>query len=209
MPADVSDFLLKEYDAAKELTFEIDELRNKISTFYATLATLAVAALGLFVKSGDKPAHEQLGYTLPVVMLAVGAMGFLVIRALARLRAVQLEHFRIMNNIREHFLADAEELELQSVVELSSETLPTPNRRSGSYMWVAMVILVSAVFIASSTYTTFVVSKRGTEFFKWIVTIGIFVAVCRVQDVLYLDAAQPRPKSSSHRTVRDATSRPA
>lgn len=192
---DEQTFLLKEYDSANELTFAVDELRNKISTFYGAFVTITFAGLGLFVKSGDQQqtASQQLGASLPILTFTLGVIGLFVVRALGRMRAAQLEHFRIINNIREYFLkADAA---LWSAVELSRETLPgRPTRKSGSYMWAAMVIFLSAALLGCAVFQTLAAWDQFCTAANYVLSIVAFLLAFAIEDRLYLDAAQPPPR---------------
>ena len=93
---------------------------------------------------------------LYVFVLVIGLMGLLVIAVLAKLRSVQLEAYRIINNIRREFLTEAPHL--WYVVEKSRYTLPKPTMRSGTYFWILMVVLVSA---ALSGFGVFLLSKAA------------------------------------------------
>jgi hypothetical protein len=190
MPKKVDDFLLKEYETARDLTFEVDELRNKLSTFYAGFATVAFAGLGLFVKSGPTTSDVivQLGWTLPVILVVLGCTGALLIIALAKLRSVQLEHFRIMNNFREYFIE--KDVELWNVVELSRTTLPKPGWKSGSFMWVAMVITLSATVCGSAAFAA---SKLlFVDCAKWPIAFVACLLVWLVEYRLYFtNATEP------------------
>jgi hypothetical protein len=55
-----------------------------------------------------------------------------------------------MNNVREHFLGD--DPLLWNVVELSRATLPVPNRSSGTFMWLSMILVVSALSTGLGLY---------------------------------------------------------
>jgi predicted small metal-binding protein len=187
-----AEFLLKEYDAAKELTFHIDELRAKLTSYFIALSGLALTALSLLFSSAEKsnPDEELIRWTVAFAFFGVGVVGAVVVRIIARLRRAQLESFRIMNNIREHFLGD--DVKLWNVVELSRETLPEPTRKSGSYLWVLAIQLLSTVglgfglYIFVSPLTDWVGRNVG------IAIAGIIaVAFFRWLDLTYLRRARP------------------
>ncbi len=48
------EFLLKEYDAAQQLTYHVDELRGKLTQFFLIFTGFATAALTLLVKGEAK-----------------------------------------------------------------------------------------------------------------------------------------------------------
>jgi hypothetical protein len=194
-------YLLKEYDSAVTLTNNLDELRNKFTSFYLVFTGTAVAAISFMLQGQLKvQVFGEVEYIVAYVMLFVALCGTFVIRGIARLRKVQLEHFGIINNIRDYFLQD--NCELKTVVQLSSMTLPRPSLTSGSYMWVLLVmftssslagggillllnkgILVNLPWVPSSTEWT------GAE--NASVAAFSFVIVLLVQNWLYFRVAQP------------------
>jgi len=144
---DTNEFLLWEYDSANKLTLHIDEVRGRLTNFYFAFGSSAGAGL-LFLLSGK---IEKIFFVTPVnvvtsLIIFVGLVGFVAVGIIARLRRVQIEHFRIVNNIRSYFIE--ERIELWNVVELSSQTLPKPSFKSGSYLWTLVIVLVSSFFFA-------------------------------------------------------------
>ena len=156
----VDEFLLREYESAKELTFHVDDLRAKLTGYFITLFGLAAAGVSLLAGGANSTSADRLVKgILAVAFLAVGATGFVIVLIVARLRRVQFEHFRIMNNIREHVLGDR--VDLWNVVELSHETLPQePIRTSGSYFWVATIGTIGGFALGIGLYlTTFLATQ--------------------------------------------------
>lgn len=144
-------FLLKEYDAAQQLTFHIDELRNKLTGLYLTFAGVAVAGVAVLIKGEiESTVFDRIEGLVATLLLIVALIGWIVVLGLARLRRVQIEYFGIINSIREHFLG--QDYELWNRVQVSRQTLPTPNRRSGTYMWLLLVILASSSLMGFSVY---------------------------------------------------------
>jgi hypothetical protein len=181
--------LLKEYESARELTYQIDELRSRLTTYFVTLAGVAVAGLSLTLKDFTSSSQYLRSTLVGLLFLAVAGVGILTVVILARLRRVQLEHFRIIDNIRAHFLGD--DYELWNVVELSAQTLPKPTRRSGTYFWLLMIELVSW---GSATLGAYVLMRRAHHVLAgWsavtLAAVGALVVMLAV-DVLYLRLAQ-------------------
>ncbi len=185
------DFLLKEYDSALRLTYHIDELRAKLTSFYVTFSGIAGAGLIMLLKG---EAGNTTGFipeeVVSVLMCFVGLIGLVIVGIVARLRRAQLEHFRIINNIRTHFLR--EDIELWNVVELSAFTLPAPNRKSGSYMWVFLIMLIASFFLAFSTfiYTHLALALITATISKWLSLVLFAVFLC-VYDRVYMILAAP------------------
>ena len=189
-------FLFEEYRAAKELTFHVDGLRAKVTSYFIALAGLALTALSVLFSAVDRKENEGLiRWDVTLTSLGLAVLGVLVVLIVARLRRVQLESFRIMNNVREHFLGG--DVELWNVVELSRRTLPKPRRWSGSHFWVASVQIVSGVGLAVGLYmlmTPIGDVLPGSASIPVAVAAGI--ALSAGLDFVYLRLARPpaRPR---------------
>ena len=144
-PTAIDEFLFREYESARQLTFHIDELRNRLSSFYVALAGVTGTGLGVAATASESGTNvAQPGGIFLILLATVGLIiGFI----LARLRSVQLEHFRIMNNIRARFLEHNPEL--WNVVELSVDTLPEPRMTSGTFGWTVMIALATSSILAT------------------------------------------------------------
>ena len=185
-------FLLKEYDSAAQLTYHIDELRNKLTGFFLTFAGIASAALGILLRGQASGGIFALPELVVAIMLGlVSFVGIIITVILARLRRAQIEHFQIINNIRTNFLKD--DFKLWNIVQLSQKTLPCPSRKSGSYFWLLLIIIVSSSLFTASIYLIF--SKTFSMDPKWAYicsAIG-FVMLVLVQDKIYFLLATPPP----------------
>lgn len=185
------EFLLKEYDAAVRLTFHVDELRSRFTNLFITISSAAAAGISLLLQG--PPADNEFGQVeavLAIMLVLVALVGIVVIAVIARLRRVQLEHFRITNNIRKYFLGN--KIPLWNVVELSSETLPIPNRSSGTYFWSLVIMLINSYSLGLAIYlfsahiwlianpnSSFVIAAVGAIAFVW------------GQNVIYFRLAMP------------------
>jgi len=186
-------FIMKEFENAATLTFHIDNLRNTLTGFFLTFAGLAAAGLAFLLKG---EASFDLGLPLPALIAGLlaflGVLGLAAIKILAKLRGVQLEHFRIMNNVRKHFLGDNHAL--WNVVQLSDKTLPKPNRGSGTYYWLVMIMLVTALLFASAA---FLMLTRTPAFpghgHPSIFSACVFLILLVLEDQMYLRGAASRP----------------
>lgn len=179
-----------EYQNAAQLTYHIDEMRNKVTGFWLSFVGVAVAGLAILIKGEFILLGEAKNYILAGLFFLIGILGVIMTCILARLRAVQLEHFGIINNIREFFVGNyAAHL---TVVQLSSKTLPKPTRTSGSFYWLLLITLVGAVMFGFAAYFVAIGYNSATASFFW--SAGITVAAYAAQDTLYFKLAQPRPK---------------
>jgi hypothetical protein len=193
-------FLLKEYDAASQLTYHIDELRNKLTGLFLIFVGLAVGGLTLLIKGEAKDLFEPVRL-IALLFVVISLLGFLVVGILARLRKVQLEHFRIINNIRKHFLGS--NATLWKVVELSEITLPLPqhlsgsaNRSSGSYLWVLIIVFINSLVVATSSYLIIVkiYALVGATCGRLMALLGLLILIL-IQDQAYFSlAAPPEPR---------------
>jgi hypothetical protein len=175
------EFLLKEYDTAVQLTFHVDEMRSKFTNLFITLVGVAAAAVSLLLQGSAN--NNQLGnyeVLLGVFLLLLGLTGILVVSVIAKLRRVQLEHYRITNNMRKHFLGS--NYSLWNVVQLSDRTLPSPTRTSGTYFWTLILILINSYVVGLGIYLLL----RRLDF----TVMGTFLFII-IQDMLYFRLAVP------------------
>ena len=179
-------FLLKEYETAAQLTYHIDTLRDRLTAFFVTVTGIAVAGLSIVLKGETNAQTVSLATGVSATLfIVVAVLGGLVVAILARLRRAQIEHFRIMNNVREHFLGD--ELKLWDVVELSNQTLPTPNRRSGTFMWLALILVVSGFAAGLGVYViVHDVIEGASNTLAWALAVVAFTMVPGALQALYL-----------------------
>jgi hypothetical protein len=185
-------FLLKEYETAAHLTYHIDQLRDRLTAFFVTVTGIAVAGLSIVLKGEAGRDSASLAVVVSALLFVVVAvLGGLVVAILARLRRAQIEHFRIMNNVREHFLGD--DPVLWNVVELSRATLPAPSRTSGTFMWLSMILVVSALSTGLGLYI-FVhdVFHGASDELVWTVVVaGAAMVPLGLQAIYFAMAAVP------------------
>ncbi len=185
-------FLLQEYESATKLTYHIDELRNSITGFFLTFSGLAAAGLALLLK-GEVNTKVNLGevffkspsIVVAFLLLLVVAVGIIMVCILGRLRRAQVEHFGIINNIRSYFLRT--NCELWDVVQLSAKTVPVPNRKSGTYLWTVLLIVVGSCLLSFCSFLFLVGCLR--PMFLTIIAMAVFIASFWLQDRLYFKCA--------------------
>lgn len=181
-------FLVEEYKNASQLTFHIDTLRNKIISFFLTFLGIMVAGVVAYIK-GDLDASPKINPELFIglFILISWLLGGIIILILGRLRRVQIEHFRIINNIRSYFYE--ENITLWNVTQLSVKTLPSPNRYSGTYFWIFTIILVSSLMLPLSLYM--MLEKMYSYQVFNIAMVCLYFASIILFDRLYLRFATP------------------
>lgn len=193
-------FLIKEYESASQLTYHIDELRNKLTSFFLTFSGVAIAGIALLLKGEAKENVFEAYRLVAILLMIIGCLGVCVVAILARLRRAQLEHFRIINNIRKYFLR--ENTDFWNVVQLSDKTLPMPenlsklkNRTSGTYLWLFLILLVTGVIFSASLYL-FVVKVCSVVGVKtgFALSIVALMGLVTLQDLLYFALASPPPE---------------
>ncbi|MEN3281420.1 MAG: hypothetical protein V7607_2560 [Solirubrobacteraceae bacterium] len=189
-PSRAEQLLLKDYDNAAQLTYHIDGLRDRVTVFFVTMAGIAAAGLSVVLKDQTRSALAL--DLVAALFLLVAVLGLPVVLILARLRAVQLEHFRILSKIRSHFYgADAD---LWNTVELSATTLPQPSRGSGTYMWLSAILLVAAFSAGVGAYFLAAVANDWVaNGVAWVIACGSAALWALVLDLSYFQLASPPP----------------
>jgi hypothetical protein len=184
-----STFLLAEFENSNQLTYHIDGLRSSLIGFFLLFAGAAGAGLAILIKDEANEAKPVLIKLVIFLLALVGVLGTLSVIVLAKLRGVQLERFRIINNIREHFLG--ENKDLWNIVELSRFTLPAPTRKSGTYFWTLQVELLVAVHFGLAVFllhngTIYPVRDESLISASLVGIFSLFII-----DFLYLRLARP------------------
>lgn len=173
---------------AGKLTYHIDELRNKLTSFFLTFAGAGGVAITIMVR-GEQVAFLS-GNLLAAMLFVIAALGITIVAILARLRRAQIEHFRIINNIRAYFLED--NYGLWNVVQLSEKTLPEPNRRSGTYMWTLLITIVICFLASLSAYLAVGAYKVISHtYWPFGIAVSVFLVTLLCVDKMYLLFAEP------------------
>mgnify|MGYP003529863046 FL=1 len=194
MAADQSqknEFLLKEYDTAIQLTLHVDELRSRFTNLFITIAGVVAAVISLLLQENTNGnTFGKLEVVAGIILILIALVGLLVIAVIARLRKVQLENFRITNNIRKHFLGNS--YSLWNVVELSGDTLPMPNMHSGTYYWSMVIMLLNSYTAALAIYLFLAqVWKLATPPNSFVLAIVGGLIFIVLQNVIYFRLAIP------------------
>jgi hypothetical protein len=198
------EFLFKEYETAVALTNHIDELRDKLSSFFMTFTGLAGAAISFLILDSNRNTTDQASHPIfnslaePIIatLSIVGFIGIVIIAIMGKLRAVQLEHFRIISNIRVYFFKS--NYELWNVVQLSAKTLPKPRLWSGTYFWFLTIALISSALFGAAAFFSIRVSawRDGTPYMVG----AVFFLVLLATHWLYFYTATPPPPQTYSET---------
>jgi hypothetical protein len=181
----MDEYLFKELEMASKLTFHIDELRHKVTSFFLSFIGIAGVAMSIIIKGEFNTKNKFFSESnLPFLLFFVAILGGIVIFILGRLRRSQIEHFRIINNIREHFLK--KDMEYWNIVQLSDKTLPTPNHSSGTYFWTLLIIVVNSALVTLATAILLQQDKSCIAYSMFALIASLFVC-----DSIYFYSAQP------------------
>jgi hypothetical protein len=148
MQSSRSSILLLEYERSSEFCNHVDDVRNVITSFFLTVAGVAVLAVDRF-SSGDLKSGPLGSPALRAmfVLLAVSLLGFLFVLVISRLRRVQLERYSIMNGILDTLLEGDD----RGLIPFTNSNIPGQpsaaalrRRATGSYFWTLILVLPSA-----------------------------------------------------------------
>jgi hypothetical protein len=177
-------FLVEEYKTAVKLTYHIDRLRNNLTKFFLIFGGVAVGGVTILLRGEGKHSFFGKATVIGSLLFVVSLMGILIVAVLARLRKVQIEHFHIINNIRKYFIRD--DSTLSDVVVLSDRTLPSPNRYSGTYIWLCMImVLNSVIFTLSLCLIVVDFDKLLCPPLAFLGAFAIFLLFIVAQDYIY------------------------
>jgi hypothetical protein len=147
---DKTDFLIEEYNSAVKLTYHIDELRNKLTSFFLIFTGISASVLSLYFEDKIKNVKIDQDSSLALILIFISIIGLIIIAILGKLRKVQFEHFNIINNIRVYFLKGIEDYE--KITVLNTQTLPKESLKSGSFLWTLLISITASIIFAISIY---------------------------------------------------------
>ena len=183
-------FLVEEYKSSIELTFHIDSLRNKLTSFFISIAGIGIAGLLLLLKKeGDDSNISNLNEIVATLLFLVALIGHLFVLVLAKIRKVQLEYFGIINNIKKYFYTN--DYDFWNISQLSIKTLPKPRAFSGTYYWllIIQVLNVTILFLG-----IILIQDLLNEIFSFkgllILSATTFISLV-IQNVAYFCSAKP------------------
>jgi len=200
-----NEFLLREYETAVKLTYHADEVRNKLTSFFLTGSGAAVAAVAFLLKERtDARILGQPEAIVAIFLFLIALVGLMIVGVLAKLRRVQLEHYRIINNIRSYYLGT--DYSLWNVVELSKNTLPLPSRHTGTYFWLSTILLLNSFLISLSVYLLIVkVCFLVDSSLGYLIALGVLLICLVIQDNVYFTEVAPPPQPNYSKDNFDFT----
>jgi hypothetical protein len=160
-------FLIKEYDTATKLIFHIDELRNKLTALFLSIASIGAAGLAVLFK-GESGNYVKI--TILMSLLTISLVGVLIVMILGRLRSNQIEHIRISDKIREYFI-ECNDYRLWNIIEKSVKTQPKPKVGSTPYYWVMIIIMVGSLAFALFVYFCYLyLVGMDSDYVYWLIS---------------------------------------
>lgn len=180
-------FILEEYKNANELTYHIDTLRNNLTNFYFILVGIASAAFFAILR--DR-VYDFLSFAAFVSFL-IGLIGIIDVLILAKLRSVQLEYFRIINNIRDEVLGTDLAARWRRAIELSNETLPKKDKiTTGSHYWALSIVLIDTTLLEVALYEW--IWFQLSCLLTGILAVVSVLVLIGLQEVCYFKTSRPR-----------------
>jgi hypothetical protein len=181
--------LLEDYKNAAQLTYHVDSLRDRLTAFFVAITGLTGAGLSIALK--DDPAGPAVDIATALLLL-LAVLGVVVTLIVARLRSVQIEHFRIISKIRQHFYQD--DAAIWAAVELAPGRVPRPTHTSGSFMWFACIAIVACVAAGLGMYFVVHEATQAMRNSHALVAAAVTAAVwLTLLERLYMWRAQPPP----------------
>lgn len=166
-------FLIEEYKSAIQLTFHVDNQRVQLTKFFITFVGIILGGF-LALNNSEKSLFFMFsGFFFGSVLFFLWLIGAIIIAIMARLRKVQLEHFRIVLNIRKSFGND--DINFWNAVQLSELTIPKgPNWSSGTFYWMTLVIVINSSLIPLAL--SFCLDPYNTCYF-FILGLSLFISI--------------------------------
>ena len=192
MEDEKQEFILEEYRTATQLTFHIDSLRNKVTGFFLSFAGLISGLLFIVIESKQNELIINTGLTVFSTCSFVAVIGLIVTCITAKLRHVQLEHFLIINNIRDYFIDIEKDKKLRKTLVLNSGTLPNARFFSGTYFWGMLIILTSSTIFSIGMY--FILDNI-------LISVVVFIGYFIILNFVYFRLAV-YPKKTFFQTLR-------
>jgi hypothetical protein len=146
---DLDDILKAEYDYIANTTFQANEDRSRVASFYfVTLGSLVAAILGSMVSANDLKSVSLAFSGLFVVLTVLGA---LTLAQLARLRAAWHESAQAMNQIKDYYIKHYKEI--KPAFKWRAGTLPpTDKPNSIANLMAAEIAFLGSITSAAAMY---------------------------------------------------------
>jgi FtsH-binding integral membrane protein len=146
---DLDDILKAEYDYIANTTFQANEDRSRVASFYfVTLGSLVAAILGSIFSANDLKSVSLAFSGLFVVLTVLGA---LTLAQLARLRAAWHESAQAMNQIKDYYIKHYKEI--KPAFKWRAGTLPpTDKPNSIANLMAAEIAFLGSITSAAAMY---------------------------------------------------------
>lgn len=181
-------FLVEEYKNANALTFHIDRIRNQQVSFFLTFLGIIIGGVVTYYKGDFKTSlHFDPDIFIGGLLCLGWLLGLVLVGNLGRLRRVQIEQFGIINNIREHFYK--QQYYYWNIIQLSEKTLPQPNRKSGTYLWISSLMMLNSLLLPLAVY--FLVLPPLYLYIRVPIVLMIYTSTYFLTDKIYFWYAKP------------------
>ncbi len=146
---DLDDILKAEYDYIANTTFQANEDRSRVASFYfVTLGSLVAAILGSMISANDL---ESVSLAFSGLFVVLTVLGALTLAQLARLRAAWHESAQAMNQIKDYYIKHYKEI--KPAFKWRAGTLPpTDKPNSIANLMAAEIAFLGAITSAAAMY---------------------------------------------------------
>ncbi len=175
------DMLIAEFNYIAQTAFQANEDRARVASFYVvSVGSFIAAILGTqFLTEKFDPRTANIAFAGLFFLLT--GMGTLTIIQLSRLRSAWHESAIAMNQIKEYYIANLNESNLDQAIRWRVETLPDKYKRNSiAYLLAIQVALLSALTFGAATFFLLQGSNAGV-FWLWSSTITFSVIAYFVQ----------------------------
>ena len=159
-PLDPNEILIAEYNYIAQTAFQANEDRARVSTFYmVTLGSLVAAILSSQFITFNLPGAY---WAFAVLFTLVSSIGILTLLQLVRLRQAWLDSALAMNQIKDFYIQNIRNVNLEGAFRWKAATLPKKYKLwSISFLLALQVALLGGVMLGSAVICI------GLGFNKW------------------------------------------
>ena len=145
------DLLSAEYEYIASAAFQANEDRARVSTYYiVTFGTLVAALFSLQVDNNDL---GNIHRALVILFVTLSLFGLSTLLQLVRLRKAWTESIRALNQIKQYYLTQFEQIKLGDALLWGTDTIPPPFKpRSIAFLLALQVALLGGVSFGAAAY---------------------------------------------------------
>jgi hypothetical protein len=168
----VDDILKAEYDYIANTTFQANEDRSRVTSFYfVTVGSLVAAILGSIFSANDL---KSVSLAFSGLFLVLTILGALTLAQLARLRAAWHESAQAMNLIKDYYIKYNKEI--GPAFKWRADTLPpTDKPKSIANLMAAEVAFLGSITSAAAIYFL-LVFLEGMAWWGWMLIFVTLIA---------------------------------